>query len=335
MLPPATKVVLAAALSACSNGTAAPAPVTAPTVDTSAPRYDTAGALLPPRDYRTWVFLTSGYGMSYGPAAASGPRLHDNVYVRRASYEHFLATGTWPEETMFVLEIRASESEGSINHGGQFQTDLAGVEAEVKDSRRFASGWGFFSFEADDNGPTQPASVLPSDASCYACHAKSAAVENTFTQFYPTLLPVARAKGTVRADFVGMPATVSEVFQRVAADGWPAGERLLGEVAARWPEAGVLREPALHHLGHRLLQGDKTAEAVAVLEHATQRFAASANAWDSLSEAYEQAGDRQAAQRALAEARRVLPLDISLTPARREAMERGLKEREGRLGAPR
>jgi hypothetical protein len=333
MLPPATKVLLAAALSACSNNTVAPA--TAPAADAGAPRYNAAGELLPPSDYRTWVFLTSGYGMSYGPAAASGPRLHDNVYVRRASYEHFLATGTWPEETMFVLEIRASESEGSINHGGQFQTDLAGVEAEVKDSRRFASGWGFFSFEADDNGPTQPASVLPGDASCYACHAKNAAVENTFTQFYPTLLPVARAKGTLRADFVGMPATVGEVFQRVAAGGWPAGERLLGEVATRWPDAGVLREPALDQLGYRLLQAGKHAEAVAALEHATRHFSASANAWDSLSEAHERTGDRQAAQRALAEARRALPLDTSLTPARREAMERGLKEREVRLAASR
>jgi hypothetical protein len=205
MLPPATSTLLAAALSACSSGAGTPAPPV-PVADASAPRYTAAGELLPPTDYRTWIFLTSGYGMSYGPAAASAPRLYDNVYVRRASYEQFLVTGSWPEQTMFVLEIRAAESEGSINHGGQFQTDLAAVEAEVKDSRRFAGGWGFFSFESDANGPTRPAAVLPGDASCYACHAKNAAVENTFTQFYPTLLPVARAKGTLRPDFVRMPS---------------------------------------------------------------------------------------------------------------------------------
>ena len=33
---------------------------------------------------------------------------------------------------------------------------------------------------------------------CYACHDAHAAVEHTFVQFYPTLIPVAKAKGTFK-----------------------------------------------------------------------------------------------------------------------------------------
>ena len=48
-------------------------------------------------------------------------------------------------KTMFVLEFRNSDSEGSINKSGRYQTGLAAVEAEVKDSR-FPDGWAFFNF---------------------------------------------------------------------------------------------------------------------------------------------------------------------------------------------
>ncbi len=328
-----------ATLAACSNGTAAPtpsAPAPAPSVASappaSGPRFSAAGELEPPRDFRRWQFLTSGFGMAYGPAAASGVQMHDNVYVRPEVYEAFLATGKWPEHTMFVLEVRAAESEGSINHGGQFQTDLAGLEVEVKDSQRFAGGWGFYAFDTDEDGPSKPAQLLPASAACYACHARNAAVENTFTQFYPTLFKVARAHGTVRADFVGLPATVGELSARIAAEGWPAGERLLAEVAAKWPGASVLREPALNQLGYRLLGAGKQPEAVAVLAHVTEKFPTSANAWDSLSEAYESAGDRDGARRALGQARRQLAADRTMAPARREAIDKGLSERAARLG---
>ena len=45
---------------------------------------------------------------------------------------------------------------------------------------------------------------IPTSASCYSCHAQNAAVENTFTQFYPVLRDVAKQKGTFKK--------VTEVF---------------------------------------------------------------------------------------------------------------------------
>jgi len=100
-------------------------------------------------------------------------------------------------KTMFVLEFRNSDSEGSINKSGRYQTGLAAVEAEVKDSR-FPDGWAFFNFR--DGASAEPLSAKDS-ASCVECHTKNTAVERTFVQFYPTLLEVARRMGTLKSGF--------------------------------------------------------------------------------------------------------------------------------------
>jgi hypothetical protein len=39
--------------------------------------------------------------------------------------------------------------------------------------------------------------MIPLAADCYSCHAAHAAVDTTFVQFYPTLLPIATRKGTL------------------------------------------------------------------------------------------------------------------------------------------
>src|SRR5581483_7200196 len=97
---------------------------------TDAPQFTSDGQLQLPKDYREWVFLTAGLGMNYGAGDAAEPRF-DNVFVSREAYSAFLATGKWPDKTMFVLEVRTSQSKGSINKSGRFQTDLAAIEAEV------------------------------------------------------------------------------------------------------------------------------------------------------------------------------------------------------------
>jgi len=163
------------------------------------PQFTNDGKLLRPQGYREWIFVTSGLGMTYGARPSTSqeadPRF-DNVFVSRAAYDSFLKQGTWPEKTVFVLEIRTSHSKESINRGGHFQGDVDGVEVEVKDSSRFKGKWGFFDFS---EGKTS-AAPLPASAACYSCHAEHGAVDNTFVQFYPTLLQVAKTKGTVKSE---------------------------------------------------------------------------------------------------------------------------------------
>jgi hypothetical protein len=164
------------------------------------PRYTSDGQLIRPDNYREWVYLSSGLGMTYGFVekavnAVVGERF-DNVFVTPQAYRAFLQTGTWPDKTMFVLEVRCSSTNGSINKGGHYQDELVGVEAHVKDSARFTNGWAFF-----DLGTARPsAKPLPANSACQTCHAAHGGVENTFVQFYPTLIPIAKSHGTLKAN---------------------------------------------------------------------------------------------------------------------------------------
>jgi hypothetical protein len=172
--------------------------------DDRAARFDAEGRMLFPADYREWIYVTSGRGMSYSPAAAnqSEPPF-DNVFVNPAAYRSFLEHGTWPDDTVLVLEIRGGTSHGSILQGGSFQTGAPmGTEVHVKDTARFGGdGWAFFGFNGGE-----PATMIPRTANCYSCHEANTAVDRTFVQFYPTLLPVARAKGTLNPAFLAREA---------------------------------------------------------------------------------------------------------------------------------
>ena len=170
----------------------------------AAPAFTSAGQLVRPLDYRSWVFVTSGLGMTYGPAkpAEGQPPLFDNVFVTREAYNEFLRSGTWPDKTMFILEGRRAEAHVSINNGGHTQGQMAFMEAAVKDVARFKNtgGWGYFSFDSR-NGLVESVAAMPPTATCYACHSANTAVDNTFVQFYPELFAVAKAKGTVKATY--------------------------------------------------------------------------------------------------------------------------------------
>jgi hypothetical protein len=43
---------------------------------------------------------------------------------------------------------------------------------------------------------------LPANSACNSCHNQNAAVENTFVQFYPTLLEIATHRGTLNRAYL-------------------------------------------------------------------------------------------------------------------------------------
>ena len=154
------------------------------------PQYTSHNELMKPTGYRTWVFLSSGYGMNYNPAAGDH-EMFTNVFVPSWAYEEFLKSGTWPDKTMFVVEERGADSKSSINQHGHYQTDLMGMGVEVKDSTHYPEKWAYFNFEEN----TASAKANPKQA-CFTCHDAHAAVEHSFVQFYPTLKPIAQKFGT-------------------------------------------------------------------------------------------------------------------------------------------
>ena len=165
----------------------------------AAPEFTPDNQLKRPANYREWIYLSSGLGMTYGPNAEPSPTPNfDNVFVEPSAYRSFLETGGWPEGAMFALEIRRSQTKGSINNGGHYQGAMGALEIAVKDTKRFADGWGYFGF----NGDAQTGRLFGEAAGCNSCHHANGAVENTFVQFYPTLVDVARQKGTLKPSYL-------------------------------------------------------------------------------------------------------------------------------------
>lgn len=182
------RALLLTVLAIFASGTLQAAPEAADDL----PQFTQDNHLLRPENYREWVFLSSGLGMNYS-AENGGMEMFTNVFVPQPAYRAFLKTGKWPDKSMFVVEERESQSKGSINKTGHFQTDFGGMGVEVKDETRFPEKWAYFNF--DSGGKS--AAANPKEG-CWQCHEDHAAVEHSFVQFYPTLKPVAKKFGTYK-----------------------------------------------------------------------------------------------------------------------------------------
>ncbi|MGH9439954.1 MAG: cytochrome P460 family protein [Terriglobia bacterium] len=179
-----------------------------------APSYTADGRLILPSGYYQWAFLTSDLGMSYNEdGSKSDNPPFSNVFVNPAAYQAFLKTGTWPDKTQIVKEFRPSSTKGSINQHGYFQSGKAtAVLVHVKDKSRFKGGWAFFIFSGDDSAT--PAEKIPTSAGCYSCHSAHGAVDTTFVQFYPTLLPSAKKHGTLSTNYLKDEAAQSKASNK-------------------------------------------------------------------------------------------------------------------------
>ena len=167
--------------------------------NSNAPQYTADGRLMFPANYREWIYLTTGLDMDYNPELqAMDHSMFDNVFVNPEAYRAFVATGTWPDKTMLVLEGRMAANKGSINKKGHYQTnDVMFRSVHIKDEAHFPGKWAFVEF-----GEGKVGKAIPKDAVCYSCHQDHGAVDTTFVQFYPTLLEIAEKKGTLSPAYV-------------------------------------------------------------------------------------------------------------------------------------
>ena len=55
----------------------------------AAPQFTADGKLVRPEGYRKWVYVSSGYGMSYSQSA-NGMQMFTNVFVTPAAYDYFV-----------------------------------------------------------------------------------------------------------------------------------------------------------------------------------------------------------------------------------------------------
>ena len=147
---------------------------------------------MPVPDFSQWVFLTSSLDLNYGTSNPPSQHMLDNVFVNPQAYGVFVKTGAWPDKTVLIKENRRAESAGTLSKRGFFQGAVKDVEIHIKDAAR-PGGWAFFT---SPDGKA-PGVLEPQSANCYSCHREHAAVDTTFVQFFPTLMPIAEAKGTL------------------------------------------------------------------------------------------------------------------------------------------
>jgi hypothetical protein len=207
-------LALAAVLFAGAGLSLASAWTKEPQAAAGAPRYNSAGELLRPEDYRTWVFVGADLGLDYSqrndqsldyPAKKDGKSEDEalpfhNVYIDRTAYDHYARTGEFPDKTMLVLELfesRRKEPQHIVTKG-QFAGNRVALEVAVKNLSRpdgIKTPWAYYDFTGQPGpsgrGVRESARAKP-DESCYDCHKKHADVDNVWVQFYPTLRDLAK-----------------------------------------------------------------------------------------------------------------------------------------------
>src|SRR5215831_18900992 len=155
-------------------------PVAAAQSEQSSAVFDSDGKLkLPdPQAFRKWVFVGAPLtpnGLNNGKA--NFPEYH-NVYIQAENVDAYMKTGEFPEGTVIIKELTrvlnpmfpdGSRTEASGR--GFFNGEFNGIDATVKDSKRFAktNGWGFFSFGHHPE-PYEATSAEKPVSECAGCH---------------------------------------------------------------------------------------------------------------------------------------------------------------------
>jgi hypothetical protein len=185
-----TKIFLSLATVALIAAMAVSFAADSPPAGMTVPHYDSAGRLLQPEGYKTWVHVGVNLGIGYqeNTEEPSEPGQFMNVYMQPEAYRHYEQTQRFPEKTMLALVQYKPEEMGSIARTGLMSGKHVGLSFAVKDSSTFKESWAYFGF-ATREGFRDSAEAFPQQA-CYQCHAAHAADDNVFVQFYPLLRDV-------------------------------------------------------------------------------------------------------------------------------------------------
>ena len=165
------------------------------------PLYDQEGRLLRPGGYEKWVVVGTSIGLGYSDGDKNdpgNPGTFHNVYLQPEAFDHFVQTGEFPEQTVFIVtnnKSRPANTKGSVSRKGFVASATSGLEVAVKDTKRFPDGWAYFMFH-DAPEKAKPETVHAERAfdrkDCFDCHAEHGADDNVFTQYYSVLTEARR-----------------------------------------------------------------------------------------------------------------------------------------------
>ena len=173
--------------SAQPNGLAAPIEFTAD------------GKLKQPVGYRKWAYVgevITPNDMNDGEATF--PEFH-SVYMDPESFAEYEKTGKFRDGTVLIKELSSVGSKKAPSGNGYFQGKFTGLEASIKDSKRFKDepgNWAYFSF--GHKYPLKAEVSKNAAAACNQCHQDNA---KSF-QTYPGGATIVRQRGSAPRDHV-------------------------------------------------------------------------------------------------------------------------------------
>ena len=107
------------------------------------------GKLKQPVGYRKWVYVGEVVTPNdLNDGEATFPEFH-SVYMDPESFAEYEKTGKFRDGTVLIKELSSVGSKKAPSGNGYFQGEFTGLEATIKDSKRFKDepgSWAYFSF---------------------------------------------------------------------------------------------------------------------------------------------------------------------------------------------
>ena len=182
-------VAVIAALSYALTGVAVPRAAAEDKAKAAPVEFTADGKLKQPVGYRKGVYVgevVTPNDMNDGDA--SFPEFHA-IYMDPESFAHYEKTGKFRDGTVLVKELSSVGSKKAPSGNGYFQGEFTGLEATIKDSKRFPdepANWAYFSF--GHKYPLKTEASKNSVAACNKCHDDNASkTDFVFSQYYPVL----------------------------------------------------------------------------------------------------------------------------------------------------
>jgi hypothetical protein len=145
---------------------------------------------------------------------------------------------------------------------------------------------------------------------------------------------VAHADGGVLNRTDGLPALPSpdELLTLMSQRGFDVVTQIIDQYRRNAPDETLAKESALNALGYNLISQKRFADAIAAMRLSAYIYPISANAADSLGDAYLAAGEKQRAKDAFHRALEVVTADTSLTAEEKQSLTEGDQRKLRDLG---
>ena len=143
-------------------------------------------ALPDPSDASAQEVMAAFLANDLNDGEASFPEFH-SVYMDPESFAEYEKTGKYRDGTVLVKELSSVGSKNAPSGNGYFQGKFTGLEATIKDSKRFKDepgNWAYFNF---GKYPLKTEVSKEAVDSCNSCHQDNAKTDWVFSQYYPVL----------------------------------------------------------------------------------------------------------------------------------------------------